>query len=60
MTAVAQGSADGGAALAARFAGAQWRDVVTRRTKFRLREAEDRAHILEGYIIALDNLDDFV
>ncbi len=36
------------------------RDVVTRRTKFRLREAEDRAHILEGYIIALDNLDDFV
>ena len=36
------------------------RDVVTRRTQFRLREAEDRAHILEGYIIALDNLDDFV
>ncbi len=36
------------------------RDVITRRTKFRLREAEDRAHILEGYIIALDNLDDFV
>jgi DNA gyrase subunit A len=36
------------------------RDVVTRRTKFRLRKAEDRAHILEGYIIALDNLDDFV
>jgi DNA gyrase subunit A len=36
------------------------RDVVTRRTKFRLREAEDRAHILEGYIIALDHLDDFV
>ncbi len=36
------------------------RDVVTRRTRFRLREAEDRAHILEGYIIALDNLDDFV
>ncbi len=36
------------------------RDVVTRRTKYRLREAEDRAHILEGYIIALDNLDDFV
>jgi DNA gyrase subunit A len=36
------------------------RDVVTRRTKFRLRQAEDRAHILEGYIIALDNLDDFV
>ncbi|MGH7997060.1 MAG: DNA gyrase subunit A [Opitutaceae bacterium] len=36
------------------------RDVVTRRTKFRLREAEDRAHILEGYIVALDHLDDFV
>jgi DNA gyrase subunit A len=36
------------------------RDVVTRRTKFRLKQAEDRAHILEGYIIALDNLDDFV
>jgi DNA gyrase subunit A len=36
------------------------REVITRRTKFRLREAEDRAHILEGYIIALDNLDDFV
>ncbi len=36
------------------------RDVVTRRTKFRLKEALDRAHILEGYIIALDNLDDFV
>ena len=36
------------------------RDVVTRRTQFRLKQAEDRAHILEGYIIALDNLDDFV
>jgi len=36
------------------------RDVVTRRTRFRLKKAEDRAHILEGYIIALDNLDDFV
>ncbi|HPG18295.1 MAG TPA: DNA topoisomerase 4 subunit A, partial [Opitutaceae bacterium] len=36
------------------------RDVITRRTKFRLRQAEDRAHILEGYKIALDNLDDFV
>jgi len=36
------------------------RDVITRRTKFRLRQAEDRAHILEGYRIALDNLDDFV
>jgi len=36
------------------------RDVITRRTKFRLEKALDRAHILEGYIIALDNLDDFV
>jgi DNA gyrase subunit A len=36
------------------------RDVITRRTQFRLKEALDRAHILEGYIIALDNLDDFV
>ncbi|HRP06446.1 MAG TPA: DNA gyrase C-terminal beta-propeller domain-containing protein, partial [Opitutaceae bacterium] len=36
------------------------REVITRRTQFRLREAEDRAHILEGYKIALDNLDDFV
>ena len=36
------------------------RDVVTRRTKFLLRKVEDRAHILEGYKIALNNLDDFV
>ena len=36
------------------------RDVITRRTRYRLRQAEDRAHILEGYKIALDNLDDFV
>lgn len=36
------------------------RDVITRRTRFRLNEALARAHILEGYIIALDNLDDFV
>src|SRR5436190_3582708 len=32
-------------------------DVVIRRTKYELRKAEERAHILEGYIIALDNLD---
>jgi DNA gyrase subunit A len=36
------------------------REVITRRTQFRLRQAEDRAHVLEGYKIALDNLDDFV
>src|SRR6188472_2311667 len=33
------------------------RDVVTRRSKHELRRAEDRAHILEGYLKALDNLD---
>ena len=33
------------------------REVVTRRTQFRLRRAEARAHILEGLLIALDNLD---
>jgi DNA gyrase subunit A len=36
------------------------REVLTRRTQYRLKQAEDRAHILEGYKIALDNLDDFV
>ena len=36
------------------------RAVVFRRTQFRLRKAEDRAHILEGYCLALDNLDDVV
>jgi DNA gyrase subunit A len=32
-------------------------EVVVRRTKFELSEAEKRAHILEGYLIALDHLD---
>jgi len=32
-------------------------EVVTRRTKYDLRRAEERAHILEGYKIALDNID---
>jgi DNA gyrase subunit A len=32
-------------------------EVVTRRTKYELRKAEERAHILEGYLIALDNID---
>jgi len=36
------------------------REVVYRRTEFRLKKAEARAHVLEGYKIALDNLDDFV
>lgn len=35
-------------------------DVVIRRTKFDLRKAEERAHILEGYIIASDNIDEVV
>ena len=33
------------------------RQVVTRRTKYELRKALERAHVLEGYVIALDNLD---
>ncbi len=33
------------------------KDVVTRRTKYDLKKAEDRAHILEGLKIALDNID---
>src|ERR671935_2783327 len=33
------------------------RQVVTRRSKYELRKAEERAHILEGYLTALDNLD---
>jgi DNA gyrase subunit A len=33
------------------------RDVVTRRTLFELRKARERAHVLEGYAIALANLD---
>lgn len=36
------------------------RVVIYRRTQYLLRKAEDRAHILEGYKIALTNLDDFV
>ena len=35
-------------------------EVVVRRSKFELEEAEKRAHILEGYIIALDNIDAIV
>src|SRR5680860_290699 len=34
--------------------------VITRRTQYRLRKAEERSHILEGLIIALDNIDDIV
>lgn len=36
------------------------KDVITRRTKYELRKAEERAHILEGYIIALDNIDEVI
>jgi DNA gyrase subunit A len=36
------------------------KDVIIRRTRYDLNKAEERAHILEGYIIALDNLDDVV
>ncbi|MDZ4713873.1 MAG: DNA gyrase subunit A [Cytophagales bacterium] len=35
-------------------------EVVVRRTKFELAEAEKRAHILEGYLIALDHLDEVI
>jgi DNA gyrase subunit A len=35
-------------------------DVVTRRTKFELARAEERAHILEGIKIALDNIDEVI
>jgi DNA gyrase subunit A len=33
------------------------REVVTRRSKYELRKAEERAHVLEGYLTALENLD---
>ena len=36
------------------------KEVVTRRTKYELDRAEARAHILEGYLIALENIDDIV
>ncbi len=35
-------------------------DVVVRRTKFELKKAEDRCHILEGLIIASDNIDEVI
>ena len=35
-------------------------EVVIRRTKFRLKKAQDRAHILEGLIVASDNIDEVV
>ena len=36
------------------------KEVVTRRTKFELNKAEERAHILEGLLIALDNIDEVI
>jgi DNA gyrase subunit A len=36
------------------------RDVIVRRTKYELRRAEDRAHVLEGLLIALANLDEVI
>ncbi len=33
------------------------REVITRRSKYELRKAEARAHVLQGYLVALDNLD---
>jgi DNA gyrase subunit A len=35
-------------------------DVITRRTRYRLRRAEERAHVLEGLLIALENLDEVI
>ena len=36
------------------------KEVVTRRTKYELNKAEERAHILEGLMIALDNIDEVI
>lgn len=35
-------------------------EVITRRSQYELRKAKERAHILEGYLIALDNLDEAI
>ncbi len=36
------------------------KEVIERRTRFELQKAEERAHILDGYIIALDNIDEVI
>jgi DNA gyrase subunit A len=36
------------------------REIITRRAKHELRKAEERAHVLRGYLIALDNLDEVI
>ena len=35
-------------------------DVIVRRTRYELQKAEERAHILQGYIVALDNIDEVI
>ena len=35
-------------------------DVITRRTRYRLRKAEERAHVLEGLLVALDHIDEVI
>ncbi|MBW3657090.1 MAG: DNA gyrase subunit A [Actinobacteria bacterium] len=35
-------------------------EVITRRTRYRLKKAEDRAHILEGLLVALDHIDEII
>ena len=35
-------------------------DVITRRTRYRLRKAEERAHVLEGLLVALDHIDEII
>src|SRR5436309_10954253 len=36
------------------------REIIVRRTKYELRRAEERAHVLEGLLVALDNLDEVI
>jgi DNA gyrase subunit A len=36
------------------------KDVITKRTRYELRKAQERAHLLEGYRIALDNIDEVI
>jgi DNA gyrase subunit A len=36
------------------------KEVITRRTRYELRKAQERAHILDGYVIALDNIDEVI
>ena len=36
------------------------REVIVRRSKFELRKAQERAHVLQGYLVALENLDEVI